>query len=484
MPRTTRARSRRPKVIASALVLGLLFAFLPTPQLEFLELPFGVRVELPETRPAAASELTAKAAVAEEPLVDDRVVAAGEEPDSFSMIGVAFDEEPAEPVLVRVRTADGSWSEWNELDHSPDDGPDPGTGEGEGLIATEPLWVDGATEYELSLAATDEEIAEVALIKERSERVVTESVSMAEASIPAPFPMRARSAWNHRGNPSLSAASSVQLAVVHHTATSNNYSSSQVPGIIRSMQAYHMDQLGWSDIGYNFVVDRFGTIWEARSGSRSRAVIGAHAAGFNTGSVGVSVIGNYVSTAPSAASTEGVARVVGWRLAAAGVRPTGSGPYTSRGSNTIPAGRTVQLPRVVGHLDVGATSCPGRLYGRLGSIRNRANEWFAASNSPVGHLDSVKVDGNRVTIAGWAAFPGSSHPVSVQTYVGSRWRVTLADRLRADVARVHPTYGNRTGFQVAHTGIPPGEHRVCVYALASGPQAENTTLGCRNVVVK
>ncbi len=276
----------------------------------------------------------------------------------------------------------------------------------------------------------------------------------------------------------------MQLAVVHHTATSNNYSSAQVPAIIRSMQAYHMDQLGWSDIGYNFVVDRFGRIWEARSGSRNRAVIGAHAAGFNTGSVGVSVIGNYVGTSPSSPAVEGVSRVIGWRLASAGIAPTGSGTYTSLGSNTIPRGRTVTLPRVVGHRDVGATSCPGSLYDRLGTIRSRSNAWFVTSNSPRGHLDVVSVNGDRVTIAGWAGSPTSALPVSVQTYVGPRWRITAANGLRLDVARVHPAFGDRTGFRVTHSGIPPGEHRVCAYALGDGPQAANTTLGCRDVVVK
>lgn len=464
--------------------VGLLLSITPLPQMEFIGAPHGVVVAFPATRAAAASEVEEFAASLEDPTapLGDRVVGSDPATDEFTMIGIRFERPPSEPVLVRVREDDGSWSEWEELEQSIDDGPDPTSPEAVDVIATEPLWVGAANGYEVSVASGDEDVAEVALVKERTERTVSESITLAEART-APFPIRSRSAWNTRGNPSLSSASRVQLAVVHHTATSNNYSSAQVPGIIRSMQAYHMDHLRWSDIGYNFVVDRFGVIWEARSGSMNRAVVGAHAAGFNTGSVGVSVIGNYVSTAASAQAVEGVARVIGWRMADAGISPTGSGPVTSGGSSTIPAGRTVHLPRVVGHRDVGATSCPGSLQSRLGTIRSRSADWFSQSNKPAGHVDRVVVDGNTVTIDGWAAHRFSADAVRVQTYVGSQWQFTLANRSRPDVGRVHPAYGDRRGFRAVHAGVPPGEHRVCVYAFGDGP-GSTTTLGCRSVVVK
>ena len=88
-------------------------------------------------------------------------------------------------------------------------------------------------------------------------------------------------------------APALRLAIVHHTAGSNSYRPSQSPAIVRAIEIYHVLGNGWNDIGYNFLVDKYGQIFEGRYGGMTRAVIGAHAMGFNVGSVGVSVIGNY-----------------------------------------------------------------------------------------------------------------------------------------------------------------------------------------------
>ena len=56
----------------------------------------------------------------------------------------------------------------------------------------------------------------------------------------------------------------LKIAVVHHSVNANTYPSAEVPGLLRSIQAYHQDVQGWDDIAYNFAVDRFGQIWEAR----------------------------------------------------------------------------------------------------------------------------------------------------------------------------------------------------------------------------
>src|SRR6185369_8022061 len=97
-----------------------------------------------------------------------------------------------------------------------------------------------------------------------------------------------------RGKPRY--AGRVYFAVVHHTAGSNSYSAAQSPAIVRAIELYHVKANGWNDIGYNFLVDKYGQVFEGRYGGMERAVIGAHAEGFNTGSVGVAVIGNYSST--------------------------------------------------------------------------------------------------------------------------------------------------------------------------------------------
>lgn len=177
------------------------------------------------------------------------------------------------------------------------------------------------------------------------------------------------------------------MAFVHHTTGSNNYSAGAVPRMIRAMQAYHMDANGWGDIGYHFLVDRFGRMWEGRAGSMHQPVIGAHTQGFNNGSIGVAVLGTFTGAAPSPASLDGVARVVGWRLGNARVDPTGHTTMTSAGSDRYRAGRIVQFPTVAGHSDGKATACPGRrLYEQLPRIRTSARAYTAPPRSPLDQL--------------------------------------------------------------------------------------------------
>ena len=99
----------------------------------------------------------------------------------------------------------------------------------------------------------------------------------------------------------------VHFAVVHHTAGSNNYTRGESAAIVRGIEIYHVKGNGWNDIGYNFLVDKYGQVFEGRYGGVDKAVIGAHAEGFNTGSVGVAVLGSYGATQISGRG-EGVAR--------------------------------------------------------------------------------------------------------------------------------------------------------------------------------
>ena len=92
-------------------------------------------------------------------------------------------------------------------------------------------------------------------------------------------------------------ADNVHVAIVHHTAGSNSYTAGQSAAIVRAIEIYHVKGNGWNDIGYNFLVDKYGQIFEGRYGGMTRAVIGAHAMGFNAGSTGVALIGNYSSVA-------------------------------------------------------------------------------------------------------------------------------------------------------------------------------------------
>jgi uncharacterized protein with LGFP repeats len=163
-------------------------------------------------------------------------------------------------------------------------------------------------------------------------------------------------------------------AVLHHTAGSNGYATvAQAKQQIRNDAAYHMTGRGWCDLGYNFIVDKWGNIYEGRAGSLTSPVIGVHAGGFNTGTVGISLLGTYTS-APSPAVVDAVARIVGSRLGAYGIDPNGTMRYaTANGENSRFTNTTVTLPRVLGHRDVAFTVCPGNGgQAVLGAIRAKA----------------------------------------------------------------------------------------------------------------
>jgi uncharacterized protein with LGFP repeats len=130
---------------------------------------------------------------------------------------------------------------------------------------------------------------------------------------------------------------------------------------VRGVYAYHTKSRGWSDIGYNFLVDRFGTIYEGRHGGIDRAVIGARALGFNTGGIGVAAMGNHDGLALSKAARGAVTRLLAWKFAVHRIDPGGKASIASTctGACKHPQGRAVRLPTLFGHRDVGYTSCPG-----------------------------------------------------------------------------------------------------------------------------
>ena len=167
---------------------------------------------------------------------------------------------------------------------------------------------------------------------------------------------------------------SVQLAFVHHTENPNGYAPSEVPAMLRAIFLFHRDTNGWNDIGYNFVLDRFGRIWEARAGGIDEPVTGAQAGGYNYCSTGVAVLGEYGGVRISPAARAALVRLLAWKLALHGtpvagrvvVRVNPAGAVYSR----FPANAHVSLPRVAGHRDADSTECPGNaLYGELSGVR-------------------------------------------------------------------------------------------------------------------
>jgi hypothetical protein len=162
---------------------------------------------------------------------------------------------------------------------------------------------------------------------------------------------------------------SLKGAIVHHTDGTNSYTRSQAPNIVKGIWNYHTYTRGWGDIGYNFLIDNFGTVYEGRSGSVAskpgQMAVGAHAAPANTGSVGVSVLGSYTgSVTPSSTVLDTISEVIAWQFAMSGVNP--SGKFTYRSSS----GKNITTNAISGHRDISSTVCPGNIYSRLGTIRS------------------------------------------------------------------------------------------------------------------
>ncbi|MFE8962811.1 peptidoglycan recognition protein family protein [Streptomyces iakyrus] len=165
----------------------------------------------------------------------------------------------------------------------------------------------------------------------------------------------------------------VKAAFVHHTASGNKYRCSQVPSLIRSIYRYHVKSMGWRDIGYNFLIDKCGKIYEGRAGGVAKPVLGAHTLGFNNNSMGIAVLGSYGATKPSKSAVKAIARLTAWKLGLYRMNPKGKTYLKSAGSNLHRKGKKVRLNVISGHRDGFKTACPGRkLYGKLGSARSKA----------------------------------------------------------------------------------------------------------------
>ncbi len=439
-------------------------------------------VPMPKLRIADDSELTEIEAAAETEIDgSQRLAGRQEDVEEFSMIGVSLDETPTEPVLVRVKDLAGEWGDWQELAVELDEGPDLTSPEAAGsTVGTEPLWVDEADGYEVSLSAHDAPSADVVVVREHEQTTVVET-SKAGAALPALQGMHSRSEWGARApKHTPSVASTVKLAVVHHSVSPNGYTPGQVPSVLRGIQAYHMDSRGWDDIGYNFVVDRYGGIWEGRGGGADQPVVGAHASGFNTGSVGVMVLGDFSSAQPTSASIQAAGTVIGWKLALHDAEPSGRVDFVSGGGPRYAAGTKVNLPRVVGHQDVGSTSCPGHVEGHLATVRQRASAvypFIRALLSPEGAIESVVGGNGSVTVSGWAVDRSAPGPANVRTAAGTVKATTATTISRPDIKARYGGDG-MAGFTRTLTGVPPGMQLVCSTVWSSLGHDRDTRLGC------
>jgi flagellar hook assembly protein FlgD len=328
-------------------------------------------------------------------------------PLGSNMVGIHW--QGSGRVWFRTARDPGRFGPWRPAQPEGEDAPDAGSDElaaSAGWHVGNPWWTGGAAwiEYRVAGSVTglrtyfvDSPVTAADRARVASYR--TDAAVADEEEIAGPVahpPIVRRAGWNAdesivRGAPSYAAR--LRFATVHHTAGSNSYSPSQSAAIVRGIQRYHVLSNGWDDIGYNFLIDKYGRIFEGRGGGISRNVIGAHAGGFNTGSVGVAFIGIYESASLPAAAREALQKLLAWRLDVGHVYPRGLVDTISAGSSRWPAGTRVRLRAVSGHRDTSYTSCPGNtVYGQLGSIARRVTNiglpklWNPEAEGAVGGL--------------------------------------------------------------------------------------------------
>ena len=178
------------------------------------------------------------------------------------------------------------------------------------------------------------------------------------------------------GNPQYD--NGIRAAVIHHTAGSNDYSPLESAGIVKAIYTYHSKTLGWCDIAYNALVDKYGQVFEGTAGGLTKPVEAFHTGGFNRNTWGVAMIGNFDDVAPTPIQIRTVGRLLGWRLGMDNVDPKGTVALQSAGSHytTFPAGSIATLPTIFTHRDVGNTDCPGNAaYAVMDEIRDIASRF-------------------------------------------------------------------------------------------------------------
>ncbi|WP_423463199.1 N-acetylmuramoyl-L-alanine amidase [Promicromonospora sp. MS192] len=305
----------------------------------------------------------------------------------FLVAGVTWDGATGETVTdvaLRVREA-GRWSAWQEL--GVEEAQVPGSRAG-----TEPFVTSGADAVQARAATVSgrppsgmrvDVIDPGSSPADRNVGAAAGPAASAAAATgwePKP-PVVSRRMWGadeSLGSPWPETSGTLKAIYVHHTAGTNTYSSDQSAAIVRGIHAYHTRSNGWPDIGYQFLVDRYGRVFEGRREAQLHNPIGAQAGGYNTGTIGVSAMGNFVTAEPTAALVRGLERVLAWKSFEYGVHPTQTTRLrTGQGTSTAKAapGTVVTVPTILGHRHTNRTACPGdRLNARLPALRSAVHD--------------------------------------------------------------------------------------------------------------
>jgi hypothetical protein len=407
--------------------------------------------------------------------------------EAFSMVGITWDDPYAQlsgTAEVRTRSsASGKWSGWHALDadaRTPEAGPDH---TGRGLRAgTQPLWTGASDGVQARITGAHGTALPQGLRVElvdpnggTSSRTAMSNTA-AEATAAGQPPITSRAAWG--ADESIVAdpptyTTDTKAVFVHHTAGTNDYTCAASASIIRGILTYHVKSNGWNDIGYNFLVDKCGTLFEGRAGGVDKPVYGAHTYGFNTDTSGIAVLGDYNTATTTPVVRESIAKLAAWKLGLYGINPSGTVVMAAGADNgKFTAGQLVTMNRISGHRDGYPTECPGNnLYADLPAIRTLATDVnspsLAGDYNRDGHAD-LAAGIPQATVGGFAGAGQVSVVPGARSgpYAAARTALTQDSAGVPDASEAGDAFGAATAYgDLDHDGYAdlivgaPGEER-------------------------
>lgn len=338
--------------------------------------------------PIAASLTTTSFDGGENVVVEDSAITAqGEEPgprnvkefsrdEPFSLFALSWQGQRDLAAFFRAQREDGSWGPWYDADPLNEEVTD--------RTGTEPIFLEPTRKVQVAVHGVQDAAGiDAVFIDGRAEQG---GIALAADTDGMPNVV-SRAGW--RADESIRCGSptyddETNAITIHHTAGSNNYTQAEAAGIVRGIYQYHAQQLGWCDIGYHSLVDKYGTIYEGRSGGLTKPVQGAHAGGFNENTWAISMLGNYEEVEPTDTMLKAVGELAGWRAKVGDFDPTGHDVHYSEGTSfsKYAYGQEVRLPNIFAHRDVGTTACPGKYaYAKMDSIRATAKRKYDSIRS-------------------------------------------------------------------------------------------------------
>jgi hypothetical protein len=367
---------------------------------------------------------------------------------AFDLVGVVGHAPDGVKVELRARLHDGHWTPWTHAH------------------VGQPAWAHGATkaQFRTSRPVKGLHLRYVNVPAEAKGAVPRAGRQSAPLPLPttnAPAPrIIPRSAWDPQNRCRPRAPSGfgrVRMAFVHHTVSLNGYSRSQAAGLVLGVCLFHRNGNGWDDIGYNFLVDRYGQVFEGRAGGLDQPVVGAQAGGFNVPSTGVSMIGNFTRVAPPKAAMSSLAKLLAWKLSIHGVPAKGRLTVVSAGGSSTGyrAGTKVTLNRISGHRDADLTECPGAaLYRLLPGLRNRVATLEGAYSRMSLVAPTVSVPyGSGVALSGRLSPARGGEAVEIRELSRGRERVVARALTAADGTWTAAPAAQRSGvFRAVYLG--------------------------------